>query len=204
MRHLRNRVRVSLRVLESEVTVMKANESNFVDLIRRRKEEGILYVIETYGGLLKSIVKKRLFASPERMEECMNDIFLGIWRNIDCFDEQKGNFVNWAAGVARLEAIDTLRKMQREQPLVSLEDVEISKEDPAFLELESQELSRETEKILQCLSPRDQELFRRIFLEEEKPEEAGDAMGLSRENVYVRLFRGKRKLRSKFGERNRA
>ncbi len=182
---------------------MRANEHNFVDLIKRRKEEGILYVIETYGGLLKSIVQKRLFSSPDRVEECMNDIFLGIWRNIDCFDESKGSFVNWAAGVARLEAIDVLRKMQREQQAVSLEEVEIPREDPAFLELERQEFSKEVEEILSCLSPKDQELFRRIFFEEEKPEEAGQALGLSRDNVYVRLFRGKKKIRSKFGERKR-
>ena len=72
---------------------MKANENNFVDLIRKRREEGILYVIEAYGGLLHSIVQKRLFMAPDRIDECMNDIFLGIWRNIDSFDENRGNFV---------------------------------------------------------------------------------------------------------------
>ena len=60
---------------------MKANEHNFIDLIKKRKEEGILYVIDTYGGLLNAIVRKRLFTAPDRAEECMNDIFLGIWRN---------------------------------------------------------------------------------------------------------------------------
>lgn len=65
---------------------MKADEHNFVDLIKRRREEGILYVMETYGGLLRSIVKKRLYSAPDRIDECMNDIFLGIWRNIDSFD----------------------------------------------------------------------------------------------------------------------
>ena len=37
---------------------MKANEDNFVDLIRKSREEGLVYVIRTYGGLLKSIVQK--------------------------------------------------------------------------------------------------------------------------------------------------
>ncbi len=185
---------------------MKANENNFVDLIRRRREEGIVYVIRTYGGLLKSIVKKRLFTSPDRVEECMNDIFLGIWKNIDCYDETRGSFVNWAAGVARLEAIDTLRKIQREHPSLSLEEteLEIPREDTELLRLTEQELSKETEKILQCLSPKDRELFCRIFLMEEEPEEAGRAMGMSRDNVYVRIFRGKKKILSKFGERKRA
>ena len=83
-------------------------------------------------------------------------------------------------------------------------ELEIPKEDTALLELTEQELSKETEEILSCLSPKDQELFRRIFLMEEEPEEAGSALGLTRDNVYVRIFRGKKKIRSKFGERKRA
>lgn len=183
---------------------MKADENNFVDLIRRRREEGLVYMIETYGGLLKSIVQKRLFALPDKTEECMNDIFLGIWKNIDCFDESRGSFVNWAAGVARLEAIDTLRKVQREHRTVSIEDLEIPKEDAALQKLTEQELSKETEEILACLSAKDRELFRRIFLMEEDPEEAGRSLGMSRDNVYVRLFRSRKKIRGKFGERKRA
>ena len=183
---------------------MKANENNLVDLMKKRREEGILYVIETYGGLLSAIVRKRLFTAPDRVEECMNDIFLGIWRNIDCFDETKGSFEGWAAGVARLQAIDTLRKMKREFQTVPIEDIEIPQEDTAFRELTQQELSKETEEILGCLSEKDQELFRRIFIDEEEPEAAGKALGISRDNVYVRIFRGKQKIRGKFGERKRA
>lgn len=185
---------------------MKANEHNFVELIKRRREEGILYVMDTYGGLLHSIVRKRLYAAPDRMEECMNDIFLGIWKNIDSFDESRGSFVNWAAGVARLEAIDTLRKIQRESRVqtVSLEDMEIPQEDTAFLRPAEQELSKETEEILKCLSEKDKELFRRIFLEEEDPGKAGEALGISRDNVYVRIFRGKRKIRKNLKERKRS
>lgn len=183
---------------------MKANENNFIDLIKKGKEEGILYVIETYGGLLHSIVRKRLFTAPDEIEECMNDIFLGIWRNIDSFDETKGSFEAWAAGVARLEAIDTLRKLKRELQTVPIEDMEIPQEEASFLKLTEQELSKETEEILECLKPKDRELFRRIFVNEEEPEEAGEALGISRDNVYVRIFRGKQKIRSKFGERKRA
>lgn len=176
---------------------MKANENNFISLLRQRNEEGILYVIETYGGLLQSIVYKRLFTYPDRAEECMNDIFLGIWMNIDSFDESKGSFVNWICGVARLETIDTLRKIQREKSSVPLEDIKIPLEDNELLKIVEQELSEETEAILSCLSVKDRELFRRIYMDEEKPESIGQAMGLSRDNVYVRLFRGKQRIRRK-------
>lgn len=183
---------------------MRANETNFIGLIKAKKEEGILYVIDTYGGLLQAIVRKRLYAAPELAEECLNDVFLGIWKNIDCFDERKGSFVNWAAGIARLEAIDTLRRMQREFQTVPLEELEIAQEDVSLQELICRELSEETEAILECLKPEDQELFRKIFLEEWEPEEAGKALGMTKNHVYVRLFRGKKKIRSKFGERKRA
>ena len=176
---------------------MRANEDNFIRLLRQRKEEGILYVIEAYGGLIHSVVWKRLSGFPDKAEECMNDIFLGIWQNIDRFDEKKGSFAKWAAGVARLEAIDMLRKIQREKSTVSIEDVEILQEDRALLDLVEQEISEETEAVLKCLSPKDKELFRRIFIEQENPEAVGNAMGMSRDNVYVRIFRGKKKIRRK-------
>lgn len=68
---------------------MKANETNFIALIRQKREEGILYVIDTYGGYLHAIVRQRLSALPDQIDECMNDIFLGIWKNIDSYDADR-------------------------------------------------------------------------------------------------------------------
>lgn len=185
---------------------MKANGDNFIHLLRQRKEEGILYVIENYGGLIRSVIWKRLSHFPDRAEECMNDVLFGIWQNIDRFDEAKGSFVNWAAGVARLESIDMLRKIQREKSTCSIAGIDdaecingmgIMQEDQALSELLDHELSKETEELLYCLSEKDRELFRRIFMEQEKPEEVARSLGMSADNVYVRLFRGKRKIRKK-------
>ena len=89
---------------------MKANEDNFISLIKKRREEGIRYVMERYGGLLASIVGKRLYCMPDRIDECMNDIFFGIWNNIGSYDPERSSFKSWAAGVARFHAIDYLSK----------------------------------------------------------------------------------------------
>lgn len=111
--------------------------------------------------------------------------------------------MNWAAGVARLESIDMLRKIQREQSrctMDNLDDIrsmEVAQEDKALREILERELSEETEELLSCLCEKDRELFERIFIEQAEPEEVGDSMGMSRDNVYVRLWRGKRKMRKK-------
>ena len=94
---------------------MKADDTNFITLLRHGQEEGILFVIDAYGGYLRTIVRRRLFALPDLVDDCMNDIFFGIWKNIGSYDEAKGSFQNWAAAVARVTAIDDLRRAAREQ-----------------------------------------------------------------------------------------
>ena len=105
---------------------MKANEDNFISLIKKRREEGIRYVMERYGGLLASIVGKRLYCMPDRIDECMNDIFFGIWNNIGSYDPERSSFKSWAAGVARFHAIDYLRKYGKQPDQTALEEVELA------------------------------------------------------------------------------
>lgn len=176
---------------------MKADHTNFITFLRHGKEEGILFVIETYGGYLRTIVRRRLFALPDLVDDCMNDIFFGIWKNIGSFDEKKGSFQNWAAAVAQLTAIDYLRRAMREQKVLSLEEMnlDVAQEDAGIAALLGQELSEETQELLSCLSEKDRELFLRIYGNEEDPGAAGSHMGLTKNSVYVRLFRGKKKIR---------
>lgn len=176
---------------------MKADDTNFITLLRHGQEEGILFVIDAYGGYLRTIVRRRLFALPDLVDDCMNDIFFGIWKNIGSYNEAKGSFQNWAAAVARLTAIDYLRRAAREQKALSFEALELdaAQEDAGIAALAEQELSEEMQELLSCLNEKDRELFLRIYGEEEDPDTAGARLGLTKNNVYVRLFRGKKKMR---------
>lgn len=177
---------------------MKIGEHNFVRLLQKREERALFYVLERYGGLLKSVVQKHLYRMPDRQEECMNDILMNIWENIGSFDGTKSTFKNWAAGIARYRAIDYLRKYKKELLHASLEELEGEGKDGELLQSIEREISDETEAMLSCLSPRDREIFRRLYLEEESPEEIGADLGLSRDAVYSRVSRGKKKIRSQF------
>lgn len=57
-------------------------------------------------------------------------------------------------------------------------------------------MSAETEELLSCLNAKDRELFYRIYGNEENPEQVSSELGMTRDNLYVRLFRGKKKMRS--------
>lgn len=76
-------------------------------------------------------------------------------------------------------------------------------EDGMIPERVRQELFEETQEILKCLDEKDQELFRRIFPEEE-PEKAGGRPGIGGDNVCMRFFCEKKGIRRKIKERERA
>ena len=67
------------------------------------------------------------------------------------------------------------------------------------------EFSRETQEILACLKPRDQELFLKLYVEEKSFDEISQETGTEKSVLYNRLSRSKRKLLNLFsraGQKN--
>lgn len=91
---------------------MRIREDNYIEQLCLQNEEALLYVIDVYGGLIKSVISKHLFAMPDKIDECLDDVLLNIWENISSFDESRSTFKNWAAAVAKYRAVDYLRKSQ--------------------------------------------------------------------------------------------
>lgn len=177
---------------------MKIGEHNYIQQLQQHNEKALLYVIDAYGGLLKSVIRKQLFRLPERQEECLDDVLLKIWQNISDFDESKNSFKNWAAAIARYRAIDYLRQYQREFTMVDIEDTVIAREDHRIAAMIEQEISDEVEKMLDSLKPVDRELFIRLYVEEQSMEEVSRETGIKKEVIYNRLSRSKRKLRRQY------
>ena len=144
---------------------MRIGEHNFIRQLQLHNEKALVYVIDAYGGLLKSIIRKQLYCLPERQEECMDDVLLNIWQNISDFDETRNSFKNWAAAIARYRAVDYLRQYQRELMTVDIEGTAVAKEDKRLAAVMEQEISEEVEKMLDCLKPMDRELFLRLYVD---------------------------------------
>ncbi len=177
---------------------MRIGENNYIKQLCLRNEAALVYVIDSYGGLLKSVITKHLFAMPDRVEECLNDVLLSIWENISSFDEERNSFKNWAAAVARYQAIDYLRKYQRELQQVEIEDTLVSEEDMMFERLIDEEISEEMESMLSCLNEKDRILFWKLYVEEKPMDEVSRETGMKKEVIYNRLSRGKRRIRKRY------
>lgn len=177
---------------------MRIGKYNYIQQLKLHNEKALMYVIDEYGGLIMAVIRKHLFGLPERQEECFDDVLLKIWQNISDFDESKNTFKNWAAAIAKYRAIDYLRQYQREPVMVDIEDTTIAREDGVLAKLIEQEISKEVEMMLACLNPSDQELFLKLYVNEQSLEEISRETGVKKEVLYNRVSRGKKKIRKQY------
>ena len=52
-------------------------------------------LIDNYNGLLTSIIRTHLKPIRNYEEECINDVLLAIWDNIEGFNAKESSFKNW-------------------------------------------------------------------------------------------------------------
>ena len=167
---------------------MVVNEDNFILHLRKRNEKALYYVIDNYGGLIKGVIKKHLYNLQSVQDECINDVFLAIWNNIDSFDEERSTFKNWIMGICRFKAIDYKRKYLKHIEYDSVENIDLMEEDFSE-ELIKEELSEEVNKMMKCLKEKDRQIFYKLYIEERKIEEVSCDMGMKKEAIYNRISR---------------
>lgn len=94
---------------------MKINDDNVVSELQKKIPKALDFIVGIYGGLIKSIVQKTLFNFEDsgNVDECINDVFLGIWNNIDKFHKDN-KLKSWIAAIAKYKAIDYQRKLLKE------------------------------------------------------------------------------------------
>ena len=160
--------------------------------IRRKEEKALDQLIDQYGCLIKSIVFYHL--GDFYRDECINDILLCIWNHIDQYHPEKNSLKNWIGAICKYKCIDYKRKFYKENFVELDENIPVSDQTEKII-LE-QEMEHEIQTLLSSLSQKDQELFRRRYINEESIAEISHDMKLAPSVLYNRLSRGKKKLQN--------
>lgn len=174
-----------------------------------RRDEYVEYVLNEYGSLLKGVLIRNLYDKADRWEECFNDVLLAVWNNWSRFEGIKeDNRAGWLCAIAKYKAIDLLRRESRgNEKVVSIHDAwVVSEVERQYCQAQGFEhldnSAEELDKLLACLKPEDKDLFYRRYVRDESIDEIVTETGLSRDNVYQRLSRGKRKLKEVWGKKD--
>ena len=168
------------------------DERELIKLIKSKDEEALLFFIDHYGGLMKSVISKILYEFPVLWNEVLNDSIFAVWNNISYFQSDKSSFKNWCASVARYRAIDALR-IECKHKRIDIDNVN-SVTNPEFTD------ALFLKDVLNYLSEEDKKLFLDIYYDGKSYEEISKEMCVSKNSLYSRIKRARNKLRKNFKE----
>ena len=147
-----------------------------------------------YGKLIYGVINKILynFSEANDVDDCFNEVLITVWRNIDCYDSQKGSLRNFLISIAKYKAIDYKRKINKRGITLELNEEIIYTELNESIEIDNEEFYT----LLKTLKEEDKSIFIKRYLFEDSVDKISKDLGLSKDVVYKRLSRGKEKIKN--------
>lgn len=175
-------------------------------LLHKDPSAGMEQLINQYAGLVYAVVKGKLAASScvsTEIEDCVADVFSEFYFDRNSFDPKKSSLKTYLCVLARNNAIDLLRRREKQHGAVSIEDVALLQQIADDVTLESElaqdELRREVFYAVKALGEPDNTILLRKYYLGESSKEIADTLGLTVSNVDTRTHRALNKLRKMFG-----
>lgn len=166
-------------------------ESEIIQGLREKNTAALYAAISHYAPTINKVVHSVMLSAEEKyyVDEIVNDVLTTLWFHMDSYDETKAPFLHWLISVSKYKAIDYKRKIANKQFEHELDETiyrakNINEEDfDLFFQL------------IQTLGPKDKDIFVRRYLHEEKTEDIALELGMSHDNLYQRLSRGRKRLK---------
>ena len=169
-------------------------EQELIELLKTKNEDGLTALSTHYGPLMRYIIAPILH-DPRDQEDCLAEVVLRVWDNIDSYDPRKGSWKAWLTAITRNTALNHVRALSRHTADGALPD-DLPSCDPTPEEkILQQERQRVLENALSQLSSRDRLLFYRKYYYLQSTAQIAAEMGITERAVEGRLYRLRKKLR---------
>lgn len=181
---------------------MAIDSNNFIKEMINKNEKALDYIYRNYSGLAYKISLDILknVGSKEDVEECVSDIFVGVWNNISKYDESITTFKKWFISVSKYKAIDYRRRLKVKNPSQELnEDILIDSDSTEDKLIRENDISV-LKNLINEMKDIDKKIFIKRYLEGESIENISKSLGYSRVAVDNRLSRGRKSIKNKWIE----
>lgn len=84
------------------------SDNDLLKAIARGDEGALAACYDRYRVILFSLIFRILHDRPEA-EDCLQEVFMQVWRRAGDFDETRGRAFTWLVTIARSRALDRLR-----------------------------------------------------------------------------------------------
>jgi RNA polymerase sigma-70 factor (ECF subfamily) len=163
-------------------------------------EKGLTRLMDTYMGLVYSIVKNKLglIFGKEDIEECVSTVFFEFFKQRDSIDLSKGSIKSFLAVIAKRRAVDLYRekcKAVNKTEYIDGNTFECVKE-LCMMDIETKHVLIEG---IKDLGSPDSEIFIRKYYFGQSTKMIADLLGIKVNTIDKKISRGLVKLREALG-----
>lgn len=168
------------------------NDEDILVLFKTQDEEGLHQIKLKYHSLFLYMLSQKGL-SHEDIEECLNDIYLEIWKSIERYEQQKAELKTFVCAIARHVLYHRLRKNKAYQKHIVNTDLDIIPgKEPAVL-VNKEILS----SVISSLNKREKDIFFRKYYFMQSTEQIATELCTSSKAIESRLYRLRKKLQKK-------
>ena len=175
------------------------NKDNYIKALREKNIEALDFIMDTYSNLIFKVAYKVL-NKRELSEECINDVFLKVWNNIDRFNKEDGKFKNWICTITKYTAIDMLRMEKKHSNNLSIEEEVINSKSELEKDFQNDNDLLIIKNEINSMDKIDREIFIRRFYYGEKIRVISEKLGMTDNAINLRILRGRKRLSEKIRE----
>lgn len=174
---------------------MTITDDQIINQILEGDTNAFSVLVDSYKDLVFTLAL-RMLKNREEAEEVSQDTFIKVFKSLNKF-KGKSKFSTWIYRVAYNTCLDRIKKIKREYNVVTIDEFtehEVKTMDNALQQMEDHEHKQAIQKCLYLLPSEDSFLLTMFYFEEQSLEEISKVMGITANNVKVKLFRSRKKL----------
>ena len=173
------------------------DDQKLIEALQNGDTKAYAQLVNRYKDLVFTLAI-RMLKHREEAEEVAQDTFIKVFKSLSKF-KGDSKFSTWIYKVTYNTCLDRLKKQKREQQVVSIDEFntnQIKSIDNALDKMENEEREKAIQDCIQLLPADDAFLLTLFYFEEQSLEEIAKVIGLTANNVKVKLFRSRKKLTS--------
>lgn len=174
---------------------MTTNDQHYINLILKGDANAFSVIVDRYKDLVFTLTI-RMLKNREEAEEVSQDTFIKVFKSLNRF-KGDSKFSTWIYKIAYNTSLDRLKKNKKHSNDVAIDEFtehELNTIDNALVNLENKEREKTIQDCIALLPSDDSFLITLYYFEDQSLEEMSQAMGLTPNNVKVKLFRSRKKL----------
>ena len=174
---------------------MTINDQHYINLVLEGDTQAFAVLVDRYKDLVFTLAL-RMLKNREEAEEVAQDAFIKAYKSINKF-KGASKFSTWIYKIAYNTSLDRLKKNKKHSNDVAINEFtehQVKTLDNALDNLEKNEREKAIETCINLLPADDSFLLTLFYFEELSLEEISLTVGLTANNVKIKLFRSRKKL----------